>query len=144
MKVVFTQTIQGVGIVGEERDVKAGYARNFLFPRRLAILPTDPRAKDLRGERQAAETAMGAQKRVLSELADGWRGQTFTTKARASAEGVLYGSVGVKEIRKLLGRDDLQFETSAVKEVGTHALKLRFIDGTIVPITLIVEPETSK
>lgn len=144
MKVLLTQTIEGVGYRGDEKEVASGYARNFLFPRGLATILSDPRAKELKAERRAQISTRDSQKRVVSELAATWKGQTFTTKARASEDGVLFGSVGAKEIRKLLGRDDLEFTAPTLKKIGRHAIELTFTDGITVPVTVIIEAETTK
>jgi len=141
MKVVLTKTIEHLGVIGDTKDVKLGYARNYLFPKRLAILATDARAKTYRAERKTAQEALNKQRALISELAGQWRGQAYTIKARASAEGSLYGSVGAKEIRKLLGREDLDIEVPTLKLVGTHAVDVRLADGTTVPITVTIVPD---
>lgn len=144
MKVIFTKTVDRVATMGETKDVKPGFARNFLFPRRLAILPSDPRAKALRKERARLAAEIAKERALLAELASQWRGQTFTLKARADETGTLYGSVGVKEIKKLLGRDDLTFDAPTLKTVGSHAIELKFRDGTIIPLTVVITPEVGK
>lgn len=144
MKVIFTQTVPDMAQRGETKEVKSGYARNFLFPRRVAILPTDPRARALRAQYRTQALTLANQKRLLAELSAGWRGQTFKVKAKASADGTLYGSIGLKEIRKLLGRDDLEFTMPTLKNVGTHAIELTFTDGTTIPITVVIQSETTK
>lgn len=141
MKVILTKTIDHLGVVGEAKDVKPGYARNFLFPKGLAVLTDDVRAKALRQQRAAAQEAYEKQRHLLEELAQQWRGKTYTLTARASDEGALYGSVGVKEVRKLLGRDDLDFELTPLKEVGTHQVQLVFAGGLSIPVTIVIEPE---
>lgn len=144
MKVVFTKPVERVAQLGEEKDVKAGYARNFLFPHRWAVLSTDPVAKTLRvAYREHAQKA-AVQKKLIAELAQGWRGKTFTLRARAGEDGTLYGSVSLKEIRKLLGRDDLDFEAPILKTVGRHSIDLKFVDGTTVPVTIVVEAEARQ
>lgn len=144
MQVVLTKTIEKIGVVGDVKEVKAGYARNYLFPKRLAVLAADPLAKKYRAERKTALAALDKQRAVISELAEQWRGQTYKVKARASEEGHLYGSVGVKEMRKLLGRDDLDIEMPTLKTVGTHKIELRLADGSSVPVTLVIEADSVK
>lgn len=138
MKVVLTKTIEHLGVIGDTKDVKPGYARNYLFPKRLAILPADKRAKTYRAERASALEALNKQRAIIGELANQWRGQSYTVKARASEEGSLYGSVGAKEIRKLLGREDVDIEVPTLKTVGTHAIDVRLADGTTFPITVTI------
>ncbi len=141
MKVVLTKTLDHVGVVGEAKEVKPGYARNFLFPKGLAVLSDDPQAKTFRQQHKAAQASYEKQRHLVSELAEQWRGKTYTLSARASDEGALYGSVGLKEIRKLLGREDLDFEVTPIKQTGTHQVVLGFTGGVQVPVTIIIEPE---
>lgn len=142
MKVTLTQTVDHLGVIGETKEVKPGYARNFLFPQGLAVLPNDPRAGSFRQQHAAALAAYEKQRHLVAELAEQWRGKTYTVSARASEDGTLYGSVGSKEIRKLLGRDDIDFEVQPIKEIGSHTTNLKFVGGVTIPVTIVVEPES--
>ena len=144
MKVVLAKTIETLGIIGETKEVKPGFARNYLFARKLAVLPTDARAKAYRAARAAARTELLKGRALVTELAEKWRGQTVTVKARASEDGVLYGSVGAKEVMKALGRDDIQVQMSALKAVGSHKIELQLPHGLTVPITVIVQSDDLK
>ena len=144
MKVVLARTIDRLGIVGETKDVKSGYARNFLFARKLAVLPTDARAKGYRAARQAAKDELLKGRALVTELVEKWRGQTVTITARASDDGTLYGSVGAKEIMKALGRDDVAIQMPALKSVGSHSIELNLPYGLSVPLTVIIQSEDHK
>lgn len=141
MKVVLSQSVDQLGVVGETKDVKPGFARNYLFPRKLAVLAKDPLAKQFRSLMVQAREDRRAQSHKLAQLADQWKGQSFKLTARAADDGTLYGSVSVKDVKKLLGRDDLDFSMPVVKTIGTHGIDLRFNDQVTIPITLVVEPE---
>ena len=141
MKVLLTKTVEAIGSIGDEKDVKPGYARNFLFPRRLAILPNHPQAQSFRKARRAAVAQLTVQQTLIREFAEQWRDKTYRLTARASEDGTLYGSIGLKEIRKALGRDDLTIEVPHLKTIGTHQIALTFADGTSIPVTIIIEPE---
>ncbi len=141
MKIILTQTVEKFGLLGDELDVKPGFARNFLFVRKLAVLPTDRRAKQLRKERQALKQIVASQKNLIQELASQWRQQQLSISARASEDGTLYGSVGRKEILKALGRDDVDLDVPNLKKVGRHQIEARFIDGTVIPLKVVIEAE---
>lgn len=141
MKVVLAQTKPELGVIGEIKDVKPGFARNFLFRRKLAVLPTDARAKTYRAARAQAREELFKGRALVAELAKKWQGQTLTVTARASEDGTLYGSVGAKEIMKLLGREDLAIEVPALKNTGTHQIELGLPHGVRVPITVVINPE---
>ena len=141
MKVILAQTTDGLGVIGETKEVKPGYARNYLFRHKLAVLPTDPRAKGYRSARTAAREELLKGRALVTELAEKWKGQTVTMTARASEDGTLYGSVGSKEIMKLLGRDDVAVEAPQLKQLGNHAVDLKLPYGVTVPVTVVIEPE---
>lgn len=142
MKIVLAKTISQFGTIGDTKEVSEGYARNYLLTRGLAVLPDDPRAKEFRRQQQAAREAQASQSKILSELGEQWRGKEFSLKARASQDGMLYGSIGLKEVKKLLGRDDLSLEVPTIKTTGRHKVDLKFAGGVTVPVTIVVEPES--
>ena len=93
MKVYFLQDVPGVARAGEIKDVAEGYARNYLIPRRLAVVATEAVIEQVKA-RQAAEARRAAREaEELRELAARLEGLTVTVKVRAGKEGRLYGSV---------------------------------------------------
>jgi large subunit ribosomal protein L9 len=141
MKVVLVKTMPDLGVIGDTKDVKPGFARNFLFRRKLAVLPTDPRAKSYRAARAVAREELLKGRALVTELAKKWTGQTLKITARAGEDGTLYGSVGAKELMKLLGRDDVAVEAPVLKTLGTHAVNLSLPHGVSVPVTVVIVAE---
>ena len=144
MKVVLTQTLTNLGVIGETKEVKPGYARNYLFARKLAVLPTDSRAKGYRSARATAQAELVKGRALVTELAKKWQGETLKIMARASEDGTLYGSVGPKEIRKALGRDDIAIETPILKTVGLHTIELKLPYEMTVPVTVVIGADEKK
>ncbi len=98
MKVYFLQDVPGVARAGEIKEVAEGYARNYLIPRRLAVVATEAVIEQVRA-RQAAEARRAAREaEELRELAARLEGLTVTLQARAGKEGRLYGSVTAADI----------------------------------------------
>lgn len=98
MKVILLEKIANLGGVGDQVDVKPGYARNFLLPQHKAVMATAANIADFEARRaeleaKAAEVFAAAQKH-----AESIEGKTVTVTARASDEGKLFGSVGPREI----------------------------------------------
>lgn len=102
MKLLLCKNISNVGIVGDVVDVTPGYARNYLLPRQLAIEPTDRNIRNLAEARKVAEHELAEERRQLEALAKRIEGVEVTVVARANEDGVLYGSVGRKEIAAAL------------------------------------------
>ncbi len=102
MKVYFLQDVPGVARAGEIKDVAEGYARNYLIPRRLAMVATEAVIEQVKA-RQAAEARRAAREaEELRELAARLEGLTVTVKVRAGKEGRLYGSVTAADIAEAI------------------------------------------
>ena len=102
MKVILLSDVKGVGKKQEIVNVSDGYARNFLFPRKLAMDATPGAAKELE-KKQAAERARETERRLAAEKkAASLRGKVITVVAKCGAQGRLYGSVTGAEIAQAL------------------------------------------
>ena len=147
MKLVLTADVDTLGKRGDVVEVSDGYARNYLFPRKLAAKATPAAVA-------AAEVAVanrGAAERKLRQDADAIAAQLGVTRvviaAQAGDEGRLYGSVGVADvvegIRKFTGVTlDRKFVELAepIKEIGLHQLNIRLHPEVAVPVTIDVIP----
>ena len=102
MKVILLSDVKGVGKKQEIVNVSDGYARNFLFPRKLAMDATPGAAKELE-KKQAAERARETERRMAAEKkAASLRGKVVTVVAKCGTQGRLYGSVTGAEIAAAL------------------------------------------
>lgn len=105
MKLLLCKNVDKLGIVGDVVDVSAGYARNFLLPHGLATEPTTGNMRVLAEARRQAELERAKHRASLEALAARLNGVEVTIRARANDAGVLYGSVGKKEIATALQAD---------------------------------------
>lgn len=105
MKLLLTKTIEHLGIVGDVVNVKPGYARNYLLPQRLATEPTEGNMRAIAEARKQAELELAKQRQLMEALCERLEGVEVTIKARANEAGVLYGSVGKREIAHALGEE---------------------------------------
>ena len=102
MKVILLADVKGTGKKEEIVNVSDGYARNFLFPKKLAVESTPGAAKELE-RKKAAERQREMERRAEAEKKAGsLRGKVITVKAKAGAQGRLYGSVTAQEIADAL------------------------------------------
>src|SRR5687768_5900360 len=98
MKVILQQDIVKVGKEGEVVNVADGYARNYLFPRSLAVEAKGGALKDVQ-RKQALEERRGAQlKTQADQAASKLDGKTVQVKARSGAGTHLYGSITSQDI----------------------------------------------
>jgi large subunit ribosomal protein L9 len=114
--VVLVEDVQHLGKQGDLVEVKPGYARNYLLPNSLAVVPTAHNLKLLEKYKikvQKAREAKVADLKVLAEQIS--RLTSLTIEANANEEGHLYGSIGPAEISKTLKGKNLMVEPDMVK-----------------------------
>jgi large subunit ribosomal protein L9 len=133
MKVLLRKNIAKLGIVGDVVEVAAGYARNYLFPQRLATEPTDANMKSLAEARKLAEQERAEQRARMTALAERMAEVEITVAAKANAEGILYGSVGAREIAAALNAEghDVSVENVKLRE------PIRRLDSSTVEVQLL-------
>ncbi len=98
MKIILKETITGLGSPGDLVDVKSGYGRNFLLPQGKAIPANEENLKVYEAEKEelmkAEEQKITSAREIYEKLND----LSLELKVAVSEEGVMYGSVGTKEI----------------------------------------------
>lgn len=105
MKLLLCKNIDKLGIVGDIVEVSGGYGRNYLLPHGLATEPTEVNIRKLAEARRTAELERIHQREQLERLAERLEDFEITIRARANEEGVLYGSVGRREIAAALAEE---------------------------------------
>lgn len=102
MKVILLADVKGTGNKEEIVNVSDGYARNFLFPKKLAVEATPGAAKEIE-RKKAAERQRELERRNEADAkARTLRGKVITVKAKAGAQGRLYGSITGQEVADAL------------------------------------------
>ena len=102
MKVILLADVKGTGNKEEIVNVSDGYARNFLFPKKLAVEATPGAAKEIE-RKKAAERQRELERRNEADAkARTLRGKVITVKAKAGAQGRLYGSITGQEVAEAL------------------------------------------
>ncbi len=144
MKVILLQNIDGLGKVDEVKEVKDGYALNFLFPRHLAVTASAASLRALDEQKQKRskeeERDLKNQQRLASKL-DGFEVKFLE---KGNEKGALYSAVGPQKIAKKLaaagyGIDKNQIEISPIKEAGEFKGRIKFRHGLDAGITAVVE-----
>ena len=147
MKVVFLETVEGSGYMGEVKDVARGYARNYLLPRGFAapatpqLLARSERLRELEEERQRAE----------DEKAQGLVGKfesPIVITARVGEQGRLYGSVTNADVAEKAGEilgEDLDRRRvllpEAIRRVGVYTVGIRLSRNVTPDVQLVVVAE---
>jgi large subunit ribosomal protein L9 len=148
MKLILTQEVTGLGEPGDVVDVKDGYGRNYLVPRKLAILWSKG------GESQVASLRRGRELhevRTLSEareIAGQLASLQVTLTSRAGDGGRLFGSVTTADVVDAvtaaggpkLDRRRLELPSAHIKTVGTHPVSVRLHPEVTASVNVEVVP----
>lgn len=144
MKVILKQDVKGQGKKGELVSVSDGYARNFLFPRDLAV-PADTQAmNDLKNKEEAARHRLEMEKKNAEETARLLTGKTLKLSAKAGQGGRLFGSVTTKEAAEELRRqfgvevDKRKIEMADIKAFGSYEAVIKLAQGITASMTVMV------
>lgn len=145
MKVVLLQDVKGQGKKDELIEVSAGYARNFLFPKKLAIEADSQILNDIRNKEAAREHKIAEEKAAARALAEKLAGLTVKLTMKAGADGRPYGSVTTKDIQEALEKqhkitvDKRKIVSDgAIKAYGTYSLDVKLYPEISGKLTVVV------
>ncbi len=147
MKVILTETIESLGIIGSEVTVAAGYARNFLMPQKKAVPATPQNRKMLEQEKAKFEVQIAKEKGLAEEMAKRLEGVVCRINAKVSEEDRLYGSVSARDIADALASQDIIINKRMVllhepiKAIGTFKVPIRVYKEVEPEIIVEVMPE---
>jgi large subunit ribosomal protein L9 len=148
VKVVFLEDVPGTAKIGDIKEVKPGFARNFLLPRRLAA-PASPsviKSAEQRAVREARlQEARDNEARAVADRLDGTR---FEIRARAGASGKLFGSVGTADIAPRVAeaigaefeRQNVQL-SEPIKELGDYPVVVKLTKNVTATVNISVVGE---
>ena len=104
MKVILTQDVKGQGKKDQIVDVSDGYARNFLFPKKLAVVADNKVISENKSKEEAKQFRLKEEKAAAVALAEKLGTLTVKISAPSGADGRLYGSVTTKDISDELAK----------------------------------------
>ncbi|MBT4760222.1 MAG: 50S ribosomal protein L9 [Bdellovibrionaceae bacterium] len=144
MKVILQKDVKDLGKVGDLVNVKTGYARNYLFPHKLAMEASEKKENEMAHLKKLAEIK---QKKVLGdrkELVSKIDGVTVTFKMQASEADKLFGSVSSLEVSNALSKlgfsiDKKDIEFEAIKVLGQHKATVNLGDDIKSDFSINVE-----
>ena len=141
MKVILQQDVKGQGKKGQMIDVAEGYARNFLMPRKLAVLATADAMNTMMLQEKAKRAEEARQRAEAEAVAEKLKSAQVKISARAGANGKLFGAVTSKEVSDALSaqfgielaKQKIVME-EPIKAFGGYQLKAKLgheVNGTI-------------
>ncbi|MGE5618290.1 MAG: 50S ribosomal protein L9 [Sphingomonadaceae bacterium] len=151
MKVLLLQDVKGVGEAGQVKEVAEGYARNYLFPKKLATPATPSALKELEA-RQAAERKRQAKlDEEMRGLAQKIAGSSVTVRSKVGEGGKLYGSITTADVAEALERqlgevvDKRKIEIEEpIRHVGEYKIPVKLSKNVSTTVNLVVEGEEGE
>ncbi|MBR6028895.1 MAG: 50S ribosomal protein L9 [Clostridia bacterium] len=147
MKVILLQDVPGSGKRDDIVNVSDGYARNFLFPKKLAVEATAGAAKEIERKRAAQARIEAENKAAAAAKAAELKGKIIVLPVKCGEKGRLYGSITSADVVGELERqhgvkvDKKKLEIAeTVKQVGDYAVTVRLYSGISAVMTLHVVP----
>ena len=131
MDIILREDVDKLGTRGQVVKVTAGYARNFLLPRRLAVAATDSNKKIVEQERQAHLRKEAVQITEAADLAKLLGSVTITIARKAGENGQLFGSVTAGDIADALDAQKFNIDRrkiqldEPIRTLGEHKVMLR-------------------
>ena len=147
MQVILLETIDSLGIAGSEVKVADGYGRNYLLPKKKAILATPQNKKLMESQRAKIALKIEKEKGLANEMAKRIEAITLTMPVKITEDNRLYGSVNAIDIKAALEAQGIEIErrmillTEPIKAVGSFKVPIKVYSGIEPEITVEVVAE---
>jgi large subunit ribosomal protein L9 len=148
MKVILLSEVKALGKKGEVKEVNVGYARNFLFPRQLAVEATPGNMKKLKEEQARKRKKAAQDEETARKLAAKLDGLSLTFQTKAGEGGKLFGSITGKDIveqiqqKTKLTIDKKQLNLpEPIKAMGEHEVTIQLYRGVTATLKIQVTAE---
>lgn len=146
MKVILKHDVKGLGREGDVKEVKDGYARNFLFPTGKAVMADTGALKNWERHREEREERDRTERAEAEATAEKLRELKIEIPVKAGEKNRLFGSVTNREIAEVIGREGISIDRHAIhlrepiKTVGDHRVDVRLTHGIDAQVTVTVVP----
>jgi len=147
MKIILREDVEKLGKAGEVVKVKDGFGRNYLIPRKLAVLANVRNIKALDHDRRTIETRAKKTRKTAEATAATLSSISLTLPAKAGEEGKLFGAITSRDIAEALGKAGVTVDRKAIqladpiKQVGDYKVRIRVAADVLPEISVSVVPE---
>ena len=147
MKVILKEDVHNLGQQGDVVEVKAGYARNYLMPKRLAILFTEQQQKSIEEAQKVELRKLEREKDQIDSVLKDIKALSLSLKMKSEEDNKLFGSVTKLDIVNLLEENGVKIDkkyidlASPIKTLGEHTVNVSFTKDMSESFTVLVEKE---
>lgn len=136
MKVILLENVKGVGKKDEIINASDGYARNFLFPKKLAVEANNENLSKLKGKKQSEQYKKDVEKENAEKIAKKLEDIILTIKVKAGDNGKIFGGVTSKEIsEELKKQNNIEIDKKKIvlaeniKNLGSFNVTIKLYEG---------------
>ena len=150
MEIILKENHPNLGKKGQIVKVAAGYARNYLIPRNIAVINVAANKSAVEAELQFEGIKEKKGRAAAEDIKEKIDGKKLEIKAKVGKEGKLYGSVTKQDIVALLEKEGFDIDKKImdiedhIKEAGSYEIQLNLFEGVKAHINLLVEGESSE
>lgn len=151
MKVILNQDVYNLGEEGDVCEVARGYARNYLLPRKLAVVYNNANRAQLESRRAIIEKKKEEKRKAALSLKEKIEGLDLTIPMSAGESGKLFGSVSSATVADALMKEGIELErkqievpSHTIKMVGTYTARVKLYEGEAAELKIHVESDRKK
>lgn len=132
MKIILIKDVENLGSVGDIKEVKSGYARNFLIPNKLATQFTEGKLSSLNQEIAEEERKINRDAKNISKILKQIDGLTFETTMKTGEDDKVFGSITKQDLVDFLSENGVNLDkrnidlVSPIKNLGEHNIPVVF------------------
>ncbi|MCP6718068.1 MAG: 50S ribosomal protein L9 [Patescibacteria group bacterium] len=147
MRVILLKDIEDLGKKNEIKEVKDGYARNFLLPKGFAKIADKRSMEQLESQKELESQKAEEELKKTQALIEAIEGRAFVINVKTGDEGQLFESVSVGKLYEALKEQGFEVKKTQIemvqpiKELGEFPVKLKFDHNLEAEVTIIIEEE---
>ena len=150
MKVILQENIDGLGYLGDVLDVAKGYARNYLLPRKKAVVANERQEKMFEHLKRQVEKKAKEELTALNDFGKKLSGVSLTFEVQTGKDNKLFGSVTTKDIAEQLAAKGIEVDrrkiqlAQPIKELGTFSVPVKLHREIVSKISVTVEKKDAE
>jgi large subunit ribosomal protein L9 len=150
VEVILREDVPTLGTIGDIVRVRAGYARNYLYPRGLAVEANRKNVAELEHHKRVLAAKAERDRKAAEGVASTLEGVTLSVQARAGEDGRLFGSVTNLDVERLLAARGIRVERrrilleEPIKQLGTFPVVVQVGRDIRATIQIVVEAEADS
>ncbi len=151
MKIILNQDVYNLGEEGDVCDVARGYARNFLLPKKLAVVLNNTNRAMFESRKAIIEKRKDSKRKEAMSLREKIEALTLKITMSAGDSGKLFGAVTSATIADALAKEGVELErkkidvpSNSIKMVGTYNVRIKLYESEVAELNLLIESDRKK